>query len=178
MAEAITVARPYAQAAFMYANAQQALKDWSDMLSLLATIADDADMHELIDSPHLTEAQLADLFIQVAGDNINDSGANFIRILAENGRLALLPEIAALYEIQRRAAEGSVQAELVTAFPASEAQQAEVIASLSKRLGRDIELSCTTDHDLLGGAIIRAGDLVIDGSVRGKLERLGAALNN
>jgi F-type H+-transporting ATPase subunit delta len=177
MAEAITVARPYAQAAFMYANAQQALKDWSDMLSLLATIADDADMHELIDSPHLTEAQLADLFIQVAGDNINDSGANFIRILAENGRLALLPEIAALYEIQRRAAEGSVQAELVTAFPASEAQQAEVIASLSKRLGRDIELSCTTDHDLLGGAIIRAGDLVIDGSVRGKLERLGAALN-
>jgi F-type H+-transporting ATPase subunit delta len=178
MAEAITVARPYAQAAFMVANAQQALKDWSDMLSLLATIADDADMHELIDSPHLTEAQLADLFIQVAGDNINDSGANFIRILAENGRLALLPEIAALYEIQRRAAEGSVQAELVTAFPASEAQQAEVIASLSKRLGRDIELSCTTDHDLLGGAIIRAGDLVIDGSVRGKLERLGAALNN
>ena len=178
MAEAITVARPYAQAAFMYANAQQALKDWSDMLSLLAAIAGDAAMHDLIDSPHLTETQLADLFIQVAGDNVNDSGANFIRILAENGRLTLLPEIAALYEIQRRAAEGTVQAELVTAFPASDAQQAEVIASLSKRLGRAIELSCSTDTGLLGGAIIRAGDLVIDGSVRGKLERLGAALNS
>ena len=89
MAEAITVARPYAQAAFMYASAQQALKDWSDMLSLLATIADDAAMHELIDSPHLTETQLADLFIQVAGDTVNDSGANFIRVLAENGRLTL-----------------------------------------------------------------------------------------
>ena len=178
MAEAITVARPYAHAAFMYASAQQALKDWSDMLSLLAAIADDAAMHDLIDSPHLTETQMADLFIQVAGGNVNESGANFIRVLAENGRLALLPEIAALYDIQRRDAEGSVQAELVTAFPASEAQQAEVIASLGKRLGRDVELSCSTDDSLLGGAIIRAGDLVIDGSVRGKLERLGAALNS
>ena len=178
MAEAITVARPYAQAVFMFANAKQALKDWSDMLSLMAAIADDAAMHELIDSPHLTETQLADLFIQVAGDNVDDSGANFIRILAENRRLALLPEIAALYEIQRRAAEGIVQAEMVTAFPATEAQQAGIIASLSKRLGRDIELSCSTDAGLLGGAIIRAGDLVIDGSVRGKLERLGSALNH
>ena len=178
MAEAITVARPYAQAVFMYANAKQALKDWSEMLSMMAMIADDAAMHDLIDSPHLTEAQLADLFIQIAGDNVNDSGANFIRILAENGRLALLPEIAALYEIQRRAAEGTVQAEMVSAFPATEAQQAEVIASLSKRLGRDIELSCSTDVELLGGAIIRAGDLVIDGSVRGKLERLASALNH
>ena len=178
MAEAITVARPYAQAAFMSANAKQALKDWSDMLSLMAAIADDAAMHDLIDSPHLTETQLADLFIEVAGDNVNDSGANFIRILAENRRLALLPESAALYEIQRRAAEGIVQAEMVTAFPATEAQQAGIIASLSKRLGRDIELSCSTDAELLGGAIIRAGDLVIDGSVRGKLERLGSALNH
>ena len=178
MAEAITVARPYAQAAFMYASEQQALTDWSDMLSLLAAIADDAAMHELIDSPHLTETQRADLFIQIAGDQLNSNGANFIRVLAANGRLKLLPEIAALFEIQRRDAEGTVQAELVTAFPASESQQSEVIASLRKRLGREIELSCSTDAELLGGAIIRAGDLVIDGSVRGKLERLGVALNH
>jgi F-type H+-transporting ATPase subunit delta len=178
MAEAITVARPYAQAAFKYANAQQALKDWSDMLSLLAAVASDADMQQLIDSPHLTEARLADLFIEIAADRINSNGANFIRVLASNGRLKLLPEIAALYEIQRRDAEGRIQAELVTAFPASESQQAGVIASLRKRLGRDVELSCSTDAGLLGGAIIRAGDLVIDGSIRGKLERLGAALNN
>ena len=178
MAEASTVARPYAQAAFMVASEQQALTDWSDMLSLLAAIADDAAMHELIDSPHLTETQRADLFIQIAGDQINSNGANFIRVLAANGRLKLLPEIAALFEIQRRDAEGTVQAELVTAFPASESQQSEVIASLRKRLGREIELSCSTDAELLGGAIIRAGDLVIDGSVRGKLERLGVALNH
>ncbi len=83
-----------------------------------------------------------------------------------------------LYEIQRRDAEGTVQAEMVTAYPASESQQAEIIASLRKRLGREIELSCSTDAGLLGGAIIRAGDLVIDGSVRGKLQRLGTALNH
>ena len=178
MAEAITVARPYAQAAFMYASEQPALTDWSDMLSLLAAVADDAAMHALIDSPELTEIQLADLFIKVAGDKINSNGGNFVRVLAANGRLTLLPEIAALYEIQRRDAEDRVQAEMVSAFPASEAQQAEVIASLSRRLGREVELSCSTDTDLLGGAIIRAGDLVIDGSIRGKLERLGVALNN
>ena len=176
MAEAITVARPYAQAAFLHASAHQALKDWSDMLSLLAAIINDDAMAGLIDSPQLTEAQLADMVIEVAGNNLTDKGANFVRVLAANGRLVLLPEIAALYEIQRRAAEGSVQAQLVTAYPASEAQQAEVIASLRKRLGREIELSCSTDSELLGGAIIRAGDLVIDGSVRGKLERLGTAL--
>jgi F-type H+-transporting ATPase subunit delta len=178
MAEAITVARPYAQAAFMVAREQQALTGWSDMLSLLAAIADDAAIHELIDSPHLTEIQLADLFISTAGDQINSNATNFIRVLAANGRLKLLPEIAALFEIQRRDAEGTVQAELVTAFPASESQQSEVVASLRKRLGREVELSCSTDVDLLGGAIIRAGDLVIDGSVRGKLERLGVALNH
>ena len=178
MAEAITVARPYAQAAFLFANAQHTLKDWSEMLSLLAAITADAMMSEVIDSPFLTQSQLADLIIEVAGDHINEQGANFIRVLAANGRLRLLPEIAALYEIKRRDAEGTVQAEMVTAYPASESQQAEIIASLRKRLGREVELSCSTDAGLLGGAIIRAGDLVIDGSVRGKLQRLGTVLNH
>ncbi|MGB5177526.1 MAG: F0F1 ATP synthase subunit delta [Gammaproteobacteria bacterium] len=176
MAEAITVARPYAQAAFLFASEQQLLKDWSGMLSLLAAIANDDSMHELIDSPHVTNTQLADLFIQVGGEHINEKCANFIRVLAANGRLKLLPEIATLFEIKRRDAEGTVQAQLITAYPASEAQQAEIIASLRKRLGREVELSCSTDAELLGGAIIRAGDLVIDGSVRGKLQRLGTAL--
>jgi len=178
MAEAITVARPYAQAAFLFANAQHTLKDWSEMLSLLAAITADATMSEVIDSPFLTESKLADLIIEVAGERINEQGANFIRVLAANGRLKLLPEIAAMYELKRRDAEGTVQAEMVTAYPASESQQTEIIASLRKRLGREVELSCSTDAGLLGGAIIRAGDLVIDGSVRGKLQRLGTVLNH
>jgi len=178
MAETITVARPYAQAAFMFANSQHTLKEWSDMLGLLAGIADDADMHELIESPNVSVAQLADLFIKVGGERLNEKCANFVRVLAGSGRLSLLPEIAALFEIQRRDAEGTIQAEMVTAFAATEAQQTRVVASLRKRLGREIELSCSIDPGLIGGAVIRAGDLVIDGSIRGKLERLGSALTH
>jgi F-type H+-transporting ATPase subunit delta len=178
MAETITVARPYAQAAFQFASKHQVLKGWSDMLSLLAAIVRDDGMHGLINSPRVTESQLADLVIQVAGNLIDEKCANFVRVLVDNRRLSLLPEIAALFEIQRRDAEGRVQAELISAFPASDAQQAQVVESLRKRLGRDIELTCKVDTSLLGGAIIRAGDLVIDGSVRGKLQRLGTALNH
>jgi F-type H+-transporting ATPase subunit delta len=178
MAEAITVARPYAQAAFMFASEHHTLKDWSEMLGLLAAVVDDAGMHELIDSPQVSADQLAGLFIKVGGERLNEKCDNFVRVLAANGRLSLLPEIAALFEIQRRDAEGTIQAEMVTAFAATEAQQASVVASLRKRLGREIELSCSTDPDLIGGAVIRAGDLVIDGSVRGKLERLGSALTH
>ena len=145
---------------------------------LVVGIADDAAMRELIENPQLSAAQRADLFISIGGEYLNEKCANFLRVLASNGRLQLLPEIAALFEIQRRAAEGTIQAEMVTAFPATAAQQASVVASLRKRLDREVELSCSVDHGLLGGAIIRAGDLVIDGSVRGKLERLGNALTH
>ena len=177
MAETITVARPYAQAAFNYAAEQQALREWSDMLALLATVAADPDMVRVIESPQLTEKQLADLIIDVCGDRLTDKGANFVRVLADNRRLELLPDIAALFEIQRQQAEGTIKAELVSAYPATDEQQASIIEGLRRRLGKNIELSCSTDAGLLGGAIIRAGDLVIDGSVRGKLQRLGSALS-
>ena len=178
MAEAITVARPYAQAAFNYATEQQALREWSDMLALLAMVAADPDMVRVIESPQLTEKQLADLMVDVCGDRLTDKGANFVRVLADNRRLELLPDIAALFEIQRQEAEGTIKAELVSAYPATDEQQALIIESLRRRLGKDIELSCSTDAGLLGGAIIRAGDLVIDGSVRGKLQRLGSTLSH
>ena len=178
MAESLTIARPYAQAAFLFASEHHTLKDWSEMLQLLAGVAADPAMAEMIDNPQLTDKQLSDLFISIGGERIDGKCHNFIRLLAENGRLQLLPEIAALFEIQRRAAENTVQAQMVTAYPASESQKDAVIAALKKRLERDIELECTTDSSLLGGAIIRAGDLVIDGSVRGKLERLGTALTH
>jgi len=178
MAEAITIARPYAQAAFQYAAASHALPDWAAMLELLSAIVVDPEMDSLIDNPQLTETQQADLLITIGGERLNENGHNFIRLLAENRRLKLLPEIAALFEVQRRQAEGTVQATLVTAYPASAEQQAQVIAGLKRRLGKEIELECTTDASLLGGAIIRAGDLVIDGSVRGKLERLGNTLSH
>jgi F-type H+-transporting ATPase subunit delta len=178
MAEAITIARPYAQAAFQFAESTRTLPDWSDMLHLLAAIVVTPEMDSLVENPQLTETQQANLLIAIGGERLNEKCHNFIRILAENRRLKRLPEIAALFEMQRREAEGTVKASLVTAYPASVEQQEQVIAGLKRRLGKEIELECTTDATLLGGAIIRAGDLVIDGSVRGKLERLGITLSH
>jgi F-type H+-transporting ATPase subunit delta len=178
MAEAITVARPYAQAAFEFADEQNLLREWSDMLVLLAAVVTDADMVVLLDSPRLTEKQLSDLIIKICGDRLTEKGANFVRVLAANRRLGLLPDIAAMYEIQRQQAEGTIKADLVSAYPATEEQQARIIEGLRRRLDKQIELRCSTDASLIGGAIIRAGDLVIDGSVRGKLQRLGSALSH
>lgn len=178
MAESTTVARPYAQAVFQRAHETQSLDAWSSALSVAAAIAANPDMQQLFDSPKYTEQQLADLFAEVCGEGLGNEGRNLVQLLAENRRLTVLPEIASLYEQFRSEAEGAVQALLITAYPATDAQKAEVVAALRKRLGKDIQLEVKTDSTLLGGAVVRAGDLVIDGSVRGKLARLSTALGH
>ena len=112
----------------------------------------------------------------VAGDNINDMGKNFLNVLAENGRLNVLAEIAELYEQHRAEAEKTVEAEVTSAFPLSDAQKQQLIDALKNRLGRDVSLVTKTDENIIGGAIVRAGDLVIDGSVSSQLEKLGNSL--
>ncbi|WP_297528154.1 F0F1 ATP synthase subunit delta [Thiohalobacter sp.] len=178
MAELTTIARPYALAVFKLAREQQALDRWADMLGLAAVVAADAEMSRLIDNPRLTERQLADLFIEICGDGLDAQGRNMIRVLAENRRLKALPEIHRLYLALKSEAEGAIQAELVSARPVSEVQKQAILESLKKRFGRDVELDCRIDESLVGGAVIRAGDLVIDGSVRGKLARLATALSH
>lgn len=176
MAEQTTIARPYAQAIFALAKEQGDLKAWSDMLALAAAVASDPEMAALIENPRISREQTVDILLGVCGDRLTDSGKNMIRVLADNDRLALLPEIATLYELERAAAEGTVQAEVTSAKPLSKAQQDAIAAALSKRLGREVSLDCKVDEKLLGGAIIRAGDVVIDGSVVGKLEKLSHQL--
>jgi F-type H+-transporting ATPase subunit delta len=178
MAELTTIARPYAQAIFELAQSEGTLAQWSDMLALAAAVAGDPQIVALIDSPQLTEAQLSELVTGICGDRLDAHGRNVIRLLAENHRLAVLPEIARLYEQRRSQAEGAVHAELISAFAPTAEQQKAVIEALKKRLGRDIQLQCSVDAALLGGAVVRAGDLVIDGSVRGRLARLGTALSH
>lgn len=178
MAESTTIARPYAQAAFKLAQQKQALPVWAEMLGLAAVVATDAGMRKLLDNPRITPEQLADLFVDICGDRLNDDGRNMMRLLAERRRLALLPEIFGLYEQFKSEAEGTVKAQLITAFPATDAQKQSIAAALKQRFGRDVELEYVTDPTLMGGAVVRAGDLVIDGSVRGKLTRLGTALNH
>lgn len=176
MSELTTIARPYAQAVFDLAHQHDMLGAWSDMLHFAAAVADNATMREAIDSPSLTVTQLADMFIQVCGEHLDDQGKNFIRLLTENDRLLALPEVAAQFDMLRAEAEGTVEATVFSAHPLTDAQQASLTDALKKRYGRDVTLDVEIDSTLLGGAVIQAGDEVIDGSLRGKLERFAGAL--
>ncbi|MFQ5470839.1 MAG: F0F1 ATP synthase subunit delta [Gammaproteobacteria bacterium] len=178
MAEKSTIARPYAQAVFDLANKQGDLAGWSDMLQLLTLVAQDENMNGLIGNPRVGKDRLTDLFIDVCGDKLNDSGKNFIKVLSQNDRMELIPEITAIYEVYRAEAEKVIQAEIISAFEVSEEQKQSIAAALTKRLGREVSVECTVDKSLVGGAVIRAGDIVIDGSVTGQLEKLASVLSH
>jgi F-type H+-transporting ATPase subunit delta len=176
MAEKTTIARPYAQAIFDLAQGRKELPRWSDMLQLAATVAADERVAALFGNPRLDKTEVTQLFLDICGDKLSDQGQNLIRLLMENDRMDVLTEIAALYEVYRAEAERTVEAHVISAEAVSAAQQQQIIAMLKQRLGREVTLSCETDPSLVGGAIIRAGDLVIDGSVTGQLAKLQVAL--
>lgn len=177
MAELSTIARPYAQAIFELAQASGEFSRWTEVLELLGVVAQDKNLAPLLGSPRISRQELADLVIGVAGDRLDDAGRNLVRLLAEGRRLALLPEIGTQYNAMRAVAEGTIEARLITALPVDATASDSIAAALSKRLNRKVTLTTETDASLLGGAVVRAGDLVIDGSVRGRLERMAATLN-
>lgn len=177
MTERTTLARPYAEAAFRLAGERKNLAGWSEMLKLAAAVAADPQMARLIDNPRVPRARFVEFFLDVCGKKLDKDGANFVRLLAENRRIALLPEIAALYEALRAAAEARVEAEVVSAAEVGAEQLKAIAAALKKRLGRDVTLATRIDPSLVGGIVIRAGDLVIDGSVQGRLRALATHLN-
>ena len=178
MSDLTTTARPYGRAAFDIASAHDEHQRWTDMLTFMVAVAGDPGMRALLDSPVLSKQQAADLFVSVCEEHINERGKNFIRLLAENNRINLLPEIATLYRQYRAEAEGTIDAEVVSASEVNEAQLASISAALKRRLGKEVRLVSRTDPALIGGAVIRAGDLVIDGSVRGRLDKLSTALTH
>lgn len=178
MAELITVARPYAQAIFNRAKEVNRLTEWSKVLQNVAEVSQVPAMLELVKGVQLERSQLADLFIEICGDSLDQEAKNMIRLLAENSRLSLLPEIAAVYEVYRAEAESTLEAEIVSAFPVADSQRERIAEALKNKLGRTVNLKCTTDKSLLGGAIVRAGDMVIDGSAQGKLSKLASALSH
>jgi F-type H+-transporting ATPase subunit delta len=178
MAEKTTIARPYAQAILALAKEQDALQQWSEMLQYAAAVAADDEMAAIIASPELSNEQLAELFLDICGDKLNEHGKNMINVLAENDRLDVLAEITVLFEIERAQSQGTVEAQVISAVELSDAQKSGITDSLKKRLGRDVTLNCSVDAAIVGGAIIRAGDVVIDGSVISKLDNLSNALNH
>lgn len=172
MADVSTLARPYAKAAFELARDKGRFEEWQKALGALAQIAGQPDIQALLKSPAASTSQQAEVFIAAAGDVLDGNAKNFVKVLAQYRRLDVLPAIEADYTALRSAAENTVQAELRTAVEATDAQREKIRASLAKRLGRNVELHCVVDPSLIAGAQVRAGDLVIDSSVSGKLERL------
>ncbi len=176
MAEKATIARPYARAAFDYANAHGALADWSAALAAASQVASDPRVEPLLSSPQVPVSAITGLVAEAARAGTGPV-RNFLDLLAENGRLAWLPEIAAQYEVLRREAERVADVEVVSAMELDEAQKARLAQALRTRLGREVRMHTRTDASLIGGAIVRAGDLVIDGSLRGRLGRLASEMN-
>jgi F-type H+-transporting ATPase subunit delta len=176
MADRYTIARPYAKALFEFALGQKKLDDWSQVLVRAATVVRDERIRALLTSPHVTTEQLAQLVIDIVGGRLDEEGRNFLRVLAQNRRLGFLPEIAAIYEKLKAEEENTVDVTVTSAVALDAALQKKFAAALKGRLHRDVRLQSQTDPSLLGGAILRADDLVIDGSLRGRLERLGAEL--
>jgi F-type H+-transporting ATPase subunit delta len=176
MSQAITVARPYAQAAFDEAQKLGELKAWSEMLHAAAESIAQQDMQSIINSTRVTAAQMDNVMLAVCGGKLTGSAQNFIKLLVENKRLAVLPEILEMFEMLRAEAEKSVDVVVTSAFDLNDAQKQKIAAALKVRMGREIKLSCETNRELLGGVVIRAGDKVIDGSARTRLSELAVAL--
>ena len=176
MAEKSTIARPYAKALFELALEQKKLDACSQVLAIGAAVVSDGRVKKLLTSPHVTTDQLASLMIDIGGKSLDAEGQNFMRVLASNRRLGLLPEIAVIFEKLKAEAEKVVDVTVTAAAPLSADQQRDYASALRQRLKNDVRLHCEVDPALLGGAILRADDLVIDGSLRGRLDRLATEL--
>jgi F-type H+-transporting ATPase subunit delta len=176
MTDKSTIARPYARAAFQQAQGAKQLGPWSEALRAGATVVEDPRVENLLGDPRVTPTQLADFVIGIAANGLAHSGQNFVRTLAENRRLAYLPEISVLFDELKDQAEGVVDVTVSSAAPLDEQQQQSLSAALQRRLKREVRLHCETNPALIGGAVLRAGDLVIDGSLRSRLDRIAYEL--
>ena len=177
MSEIATVARPYAKAAFDFAVENQAVAKWQEMLAFTAEVTRNEQVGELL-SGSIAPETLAKTFISVCGDEIDEHVQNLIRVMADNGRLVTLPEVSRQFAKLRAALESTVEVEVTSAGELNEQQLAKISAAMEKRLSRKVKLNCKIDKSVIAGVIIRAGDLVIDGSIRGRLERLTDVLQS
>jgi F-type H+-transporting ATPase subunit delta len=178
MAELSTIARPYAKAAFEYARANSSLAQWSEQLAVVAAVMADASVEAVLGNPGFTADQQAQTLNTVCGEAVGPQIRNFLVVLASNKRLSLLPEIHTQFEQHKANQEKSVDVEVVSAFEVAEETKDKLAEVLGKKLEREVRVSSSLDEDLIGGVLIRAGDLVIDGSVRGRLNKLSEAINS
>ncbi|MCW5655984.1 F0F1 ATP synthase subunit delta [Hydrogenophaga sp.] len=176
MQENLTLARPYAQAVYKQAEEQGAFGGWSAALALLAAVVEHPDMQRVINDPRMDDDRLAELIVSLGDKTLFPAARNFVHVLVQAERLAVAPEIAALYEQMRASAEGVRHLEVSSAHPLSDEERRALAAALEKRLGAKVDLKDEVDESLIGGVVIRDGDRVIDASVRGRLRELALRL--
>jgi F-type H+-transporting ATPase subunit delta len=178
MAELVTIARPYAEAAFRIAVENQALEQWSDMLALVESVVSHEAVSIRIGDPNVDEQAIEGLILGALGERLDGQGRNLVQVLVRNGRLELVPQIRALYDDLKREHEGVLEAKIVSAMPIGEEHVQALVAALEKKYGRKVSAHIEVDPELIGGARIMVGDKVIDATVRGRLDAMAAALTH
>jgi F-type H+-transporting ATPase subunit delta len=178
MAELVTIARPYAEAVFRLAKDGNAFAEWSRMLQVAAAVAQDAQMAALIADPKVSAGDVTRVFLGVCDTELTEAGKNFVKVLIENDRLPVLSQIASLYEELKREHQNEVEAVISSALPLNDTQVQELVAGLEKRFGHKVKATTQVDASLIGGARIAVGDVVIDGSVAGQLQKMASALKS
>ncbi|GAB1256695.1 F0F1 ATP synthase subunit delta [Aurantivibrio plasticivorans] len=178
MAELTTLARPYAKAAFEFAQGVNALERWSNMLTTVSTVVIQPAVEQFLSSPGITAEAKANKVVDICGDDIDNKVANFVHCLAHNKRLLLLPQIFQLFETLKDQKEEQVFVELVSAQEIDAQSEQTLADALSKKLSRQVNIKSSVDPELMAGVIIKAGDLIIDGSMRGRFEKLARAINS
>ncbi len=177
MSELTTLARPYAKAAFEFAIDKDNLSAWSEMLAFLSLVTADKAMSQLLDNPSLTRDKAAEAVLSVAKGQLDEQGENFVRLLASNGRLELMTEVLSLFEQHKAEHDKTIEVECLSAVEMTEQQLSDLNGRLETKLGRKVNINCQIDPAVMGGMIIRAGDFVIDASVRGQLNDLADSLS-
>jgi len=178
MAELRTIARPYAKAAFQVGLEQNSLAEWGQALATLGQLAQVDKVSQLLDAPSLTAAQKTEKLLSLCGDSFPKSVINFVGSLSAYGRLSLLPEIYRLFDELKAEHESNVNVVVKTAYPLDDATENKIASALKNKLNREIAVEVAVDESLLGGAIIKVGDSVIDGSIKGRLAKLATAMNS
>jgi len=178
MSELSGLARPYAKAIFELARDSKAYAKWSDQLVLLDAIAADPDMQNIIQDPSVSDGKLTELILDVAAEAFDEQMRNLVKLLVRNDRLSVVGYINQQYVVLRDEAEQIVEAQLITASEVGDAQKHAIETALSSRLGKQIKLEALVDESLIGGAVVRAGDWVVDGSVKAQLQDLVGAIGS
>ena len=177
MSDDVTAARPYAKAIFQLAKNGSNFDVWSERLKFLSAVVADKNVSQTLEQPNSTAVERASMIEKIAGDRLDPESVNMVRLLAENGRLSSMGSISSLYDDYRAQDEGTLEAEVISAIELDDNYRAKLAESLERKFNKKIHIVNTIDESLIAGAIIRAGDVVIDGSVKGKLSQLGSNLS-